>query len=387
MSKILRRPMFRGGPVDSRGTGITANLGYATGGRVGLNQSFPGTVGQASQVLPLSPGGDLSKMYASSNQLPKFKGQEYFEQKEEADAYVPKFLKFEDFENEYANIVEDAQENADSLIGTEFGTGTFEDKENEKVSYLRSNQGKDDTIAKLQAKQDAEIKNFNKFRDEDKQLKTSTDMFKTPDVSEVDINNLTADTEVSPQDLIKENAELFKELLGADQDKKLKKARISDMSDYALQFFKSTVGDQKGIKEAGGDVAGLALSKDSKTEKVQDAIDKTNDTSTILAINDYIAGKRSKENMKQLIQVAKMKGNIAKGSIGAQILDAAKGGTVTSTLIEQVIKGNVPAAKVTRIPAGSEDYSITKEDEGTFIIEEKSKNAFFIKSGKKIPVY
>ena len=91
--------------------------------------------------------------------------------------------------------------------------------------------------------------------------------------------------------------------------------------------------------------------------------------------------------MKQLIQVAKMKGNIAKGSIGAQILDAAKGGTVTSTLIEQVIKGNVPAAKVTRIPAGSEDYSITKEDEGTFIIEEKSKNAFFIKSGKKIPVY
>ena len=26
MSKILRRPMFRGGPVDSRGTGITSGL-------------------------------------------------------------------------------------------------------------------------------------------------------------------------------------------------------------------------------------------------------------------------------------------------------------------------------------------------------------------------
>ena len=35
MSRILRRPMFRGGPVDSRGTGITANLGYNNGGRVG----------------------------------------------------------------------------------------------------------------------------------------------------------------------------------------------------------------------------------------------------------------------------------------------------------------------------------------------------------------
>ncbi len=39
MSKILRRPMFRGGRVDSRGTGITSGLmdtpSYAIGGRVG----------------------------------------------------------------------------------------------------------------------------------------------------------------------------------------------------------------------------------------------------------------------------------------------------------------------------------------------------------------
>jgi hypothetical protein len=37
MSKILRRPMFRGGPVDSRGTGITSGLydGYADGGQIG----------------------------------------------------------------------------------------------------------------------------------------------------------------------------------------------------------------------------------------------------------------------------------------------------------------------------------------------------------------
>ena len=34
MSRILRRPMFRGGPVDSRGTGITSGL--ADGGRVGF---------------------------------------------------------------------------------------------------------------------------------------------------------------------------------------------------------------------------------------------------------------------------------------------------------------------------------------------------------------
>ena len=30
--------MFRGGPVDSRGTGITSGLGYEAGGRVGYEQ-------------------------------------------------------------------------------------------------------------------------------------------------------------------------------------------------------------------------------------------------------------------------------------------------------------------------------------------------------------
>ena len=34
MSKILRRPMFRGGPISSYGTGIASGLGYNNGGRV-----------------------------------------------------------------------------------------------------------------------------------------------------------------------------------------------------------------------------------------------------------------------------------------------------------------------------------------------------------------
>jgi hypothetical protein len=36
MSRILRRPMFRGGRVDARGTGIASGLGYQSGGRVGF---------------------------------------------------------------------------------------------------------------------------------------------------------------------------------------------------------------------------------------------------------------------------------------------------------------------------------------------------------------
>ena len=52
MSRILRRPMFRGGRIDSRGTGITANLGYKSGGRVGLQ--FGGTPLGSSGLM--SPG-------------------------------------------------------------------------------------------------------------------------------------------------------------------------------------------------------------------------------------------------------------------------------------------------------------------------------------------
>jgi hypothetical protein len=37
MSRILRRPMFRGGPVSSYGTGIASGLGYNAGGRVGYS--------------------------------------------------------------------------------------------------------------------------------------------------------------------------------------------------------------------------------------------------------------------------------------------------------------------------------------------------------------
>ena len=40
MSRILRRPMFRGGRVDSRGTGITSGLSYKQGGSVEPQATF-----------------------------------------------------------------------------------------------------------------------------------------------------------------------------------------------------------------------------------------------------------------------------------------------------------------------------------------------------------
>ena len=53
----FRRPMFRGGPVDSRGTGITSGLSYNKGGRVGYQ---PG--GQVT-------GGSIMDRIRSANSL------------------------------------------------------------------------------------------------------------------------------------------------------------------------------------------------------------------------------------------------------------------------------------------------------------------------------
>jgi hypothetical protein len=70
MSKILRRPMFRGGPVDSYNTGITSGLGetgYADGGRVGFEKGggyFTDTpFGRVLSDLGLAGRGILSDLY------------------------------------------------------------------------------------------------------------------------------------------------------------------------------------------------------------------------------------------------------------------------------------------------------------------------------------
>ena len=46
MSRILRRPMFRGGRVDSRGTGIASGLSYEKGGRVPRTNYSVGGIGR-----------------------------------------------------------------------------------------------------------------------------------------------------------------------------------------------------------------------------------------------------------------------------------------------------------------------------------------------------
>ena len=120
-------------------------------------------------------------------------------------------------------------------------------------------------------------------------------------VSDAITGNQEQTTEIDPKQLMKENAELFKELLGESNKKKLKDARIGDVSDYLLKILRA---HRKKVQLQ--DLLQLmwqrlVTSRDSRTEKAKAAIDKQDQTAVALAINDYVAGKRSKEQLDALI--------------------------------------------------------------------------------------
>ena len=86
---------------------------------------------------------------------------------------------------------------------------------------------------------------------------------------------------------LQKDKELFKELLGAD------KARGKDIGDMLAAASASFLGTGQ-VKEGFADFDKVSRSGESRTEKI-------NRTAAGLAINDYIAGKRSKENLQTII--------------------------------------------------------------------------------------
>jgi len=229
MSKILRRPMFRGGPVDSRGTGITSGLGYEAGGRVGYEKG------------DLVLGGDLYQPADFSKFVQSYKPNM-------SPALINNLFDRKTGELKpgmtYEDIFQATEETEDGKVIPKsiFDAGIFD------FSKVGIEGNKSDRVG-------AKMIGKDKFADA---LKTDVlDKLKESKVYEpefrgggadaaqedfgkekLDIDvpeqNEPSNTEISAQDLIKENAELFKELLGEGQKEKVKKARIGDASDYLL---------------------------------------------------------------------------------------------------------------------------------------------------------
>ena len=299
MSKILRRPMFRGGPVDSRGTGITSGLGYEKGGRVGYNmgggQFKTGTeIVEAQEKKPFlndlvysagmpfpyerttplkdikltdtsveeeeTPKGDvLSRMteYLDIDTSSPFEGYENFEDLPKSTQNISSKTDFERYKKEEA----DKKDTVQSTINAE--------------GYL-STPGPEKGVIET---------------DDKGGVKLVTDP----------TGNAEQKTELSARDLVRENAELFKEFLSEGNEKKLRDARIQDLSDLGLDIFAQSQKEGATVGSTLGGAAEKLVGKDSRVDKVKAQIDKSDQTGVALAINDYIAGKRSKEQVDAML--------------------------------------------------------------------------------------
>jgi len=291
MSKILRRPMFRGGPVDSYGTGIASGL--ADGGRVRLFNG--GDLKTGSQIQNAADDKWKDYYMMGSGVAERFPGesdiyksgvvdQELLPGSDEKGVGGGNWLKW---------LADQGPEGAQDLYGVVLEEQEQANKKKEEAA-IRA-EGFLPQSGPAPIKGILEIKNTPTIVD---QKGDQGDKTEDPET-----------LEISVEDQITKQAELFDKLFSKNMEAKnkerLKKARIQDISDVGLDIFARSTKPGADVKTMLGEAAERMVDKPSRTEvlqaKIDDQEDKRYQTSVALAVNDYIAGKRSKEQTDQLL--------------------------------------------------------------------------------------
>ena len=372
MSRILRRPMFRGGQViDSRGTGITSGL-YAAGGAVETPKRgmVDGPGSYSYRNLDFTTGGQLLNLNNAVGQGGQFD-----------------ILNLKDTIGTSRNILDQRK---DVEVGSE---GDVIQKTIEDIFI--EDKAKEDADKAKAKEMGVTVEQMKAIEKENLSSQSLQDQEKEKMIMDINknINNNTnqpSNVEISAQDLIKENAELFKELLGEANKEDIKKARMSDVYDYALKFFEGTQKEGATLGSAAADVAAFATSKPSATDKAREAIKKTDQTATALAINDYIAGKRSKEDIAKALSLARAKVSLTEGTLGDKILKAKGSGPVTVTVIRDVLRSEPQfvGMPIQEFDSSKEKIEYSPGDENKIFIDTITKETFTYDSNKKrIPIY
>jgi len=307
MSRILRRPMFRGGAVDSRGTGITSGLMDTP--KRGLVDGPGGYAGDLFSILK----GTNTRGYGGNNMI--LGGELYPQSNTTTD-----ILSMKDYLSTNRNILDQKKE---VPVGSEGDVilKTTEDLFIEKKAKDDADEAKAKemgvTVDQMKA---IEAENLTAGAIKDSEFEKS--ILNQKDLSPT--GNEPSNTVIDEKDLIRQQAELFKELLGEDKDKRIKDARISDASDYLLKFFEGSQQEGATVGSSAANVASFAAGRPSMTDKAKAANEKVDQTATVLAINDYIAGKRSKEDIKKALSLAAATTQMKKGDVAGAVADYAK---------------------------------------------------------------
>jgi len=315
MSRILRRPMFRGGgTVDSYGKGITAPLvpGYMGGGQIGggIVYGIPHSDGRFGFQAPIIP--DLT-MPASGSVT---SGLDLLARNKAIKTGAVPFTSYnipgvekekqgETEVNNEATAVEDIDiGDTSNLFGEKDTTETITLPDGSTKQVLTESDGPStDVLVNLPKwaggitrEEKKIIDQQNEIKDIQKRLDAESDgvtgkgggadmggmsVSEIGDLGKTELEKETEETtELSAKDAIAENQKLFAELLGSD------KARGQDIGDMLLRFSGSggnTLGEKFQNYVRAESAAGP-----SRSEKIKQ-------TAAGLAINDYVAGKRAKE--------------------------------------------------------------------------------------------
>ena len=296
MSRILRRPMFRGGRVDSRGTGITSGLGYQAGGRVGYQNAGFVTGGELMSTARAFPELNMFKdmklnpktrykIGEGSNirgfdvdRVASFMGTPGMQDLAFGDTYNLSAMLGADKKKDDNELI--ASKDPDFIPEAKTEEVLFEDQDylstGEKLAKERDAKRIQESIdARAEEKnQDIRESDFDaqKFIDKRAEEKNQDVLAVTEEADEV--VGVQDDPLIPERQGIQEMAdEYFKILSGetAERNKKaLREARIADMSDYALQFFKGTQKEGATVGSAAAEVADYATKRPGRAEVLKE---------------------------------------------------------------------------------------------------------------------
>ena len=263
MSRILRRPMFRGGRVDSRGTGITSGLGYNAGGRVGYQVGGVITLQDILKQTGAPMTGSQILQYAKDKNLnlgPDFKINPY-------SKFIPDTVE--------VSTGEDVVEKPFSEILRTEGFQTYEDPK----GYL----GAEDTQGSIGDKTTDGGRTFSSDFGTTEQVE---ERLKPPPTSTGDGPKIKTETE--KEEPVEYTIEDYIKMLGGD---KARRRDLGDMFARASASFLGTGDVRQGLAEF---MKSEAASGPSRREKIEQA-------AATLDIKDKIATKRAGEQLKQTL--------------------------------------------------------------------------------------
>jgi len=397
MSRILRRPMFRGGRVDSRGTGITSGLSYNNGGRVGYltggstgnpfninlggGGRTPVSSGRAIYSSPAGPQlpkgltyrGILDAMKTGGKgMLGRLAGFNPFSAAGITMAlpFAPSYFMAKANEPRTVEALEYMKSMNDSGVFDETaGPGDYEAFTKQIDILNQTGTPLKDSGVGLTTNQE----DLSKLV-EDIRIKKEEETNKNKETG-TGTGTGTGANEQSSDDLLNIDKEKFAELLGGD------KARGEDISNMLLSFAGKALKPEATVKSSFGEFFEEEAKRPSSKTKVDQAAAQ-------LAINKYIKGEISRAELNKLLALNKAKTDLGDA---AYISSALEKSTFINGVKQglQRSRGGALEFVVTDSESMSEgNFKPGPEDIGKIFIEKDTKKVYeFNTNYQPVPIY